>query len=213
MAMIRNYSKELNKLMETLERSGERPSLLLHACCAPCSSAVLEQLTERFDVSVLFYNPNISPKSEFEKREEELERLIREMPAARDAKMIRTVYEPSEFYTAVKGLEDIPEGGERCFVCYRLRLEAAAKYAAEHGFDYFTSTLSISPLKNAAKLNEIGEELAKIYDVPHLPSDFKKKDGYKRSILLSKEYDLYRQDFCGCVFSKIEREMKDVSDT
>ena len=213
MSMIRNYSKELDKLMETLERSGERPSLLLHACCAPCSSAVLEQLTERFDVSVFFYNPNISPKSEFDKREEELERLIREMPAARDAKMIRAEYEPSEFYTAVKGLEDIQEGGERCFVCYRLRLEAAAKYAAEHGFDYFTSTLSISPLKNAAKLNEIGEELAEKYRVPHLPSDFKKKDGYKRSIQLSREYNLYRQDFCGCVFSKKEREMKDVSHT
>ena len=213
MAMIRNYSKELNKLMETLSREDKRPSLLLHACCAPCSSAVLEQLTERFAVSVLYYNPNISPRPEFEKREAELERLIREMPAARDAKMIRADYDPTEFYTAVRGLEDIPEGGERCFVCYRLRLEAAAKYAAEHGFDYFTSTLSISPLKNAAKLNEIGEELAEKYGVPHLPSDFKKKDGYKRSIVLSKEYDLYRQDFCGCVFSKREREMKDGSHT
>ena len=211
--MIRNYSKELNKLMETLSREDKRPSLLLHACCAPCSSAVLEQLTERFAVSVLYYNPNISPRPEFEKREAELERLIREMPAARDAKMIRADYDPTEFYTAVRGLEDIPEGGERCFVCYRLRLEAAAKYAAEHGFDYFTSTLSISPLKNAAKLNEIGEELAEKYGVPHLPSDFKKKDGYKRSIVLSKEYDLYRQDFCGCVFSKREREMKDGSHT
>jgi len=211
--MIRNYSKELNKLMEALSREDKRPSLLLHACCAPCSSAVLEQLTERFAVSVLFYNPNISPRSEFEKREAELERLIREMPAARDAKMIRADYDPTEFYTAVRGLEDIPEGGERCFVCYRLRLEAAAKYAAEHGFDYFTSTLSISPLKNAAKLNEIGEELAEKYGVEHLPSDFKKKDGYKRSIVLSKEYDLYRQDFCGCVFSKREREMKDGSHT
>lgn len=211
--MIRNYSKELNKLMADLSREGKRPSLLLHACCAPCSSAVLEQLTEQFAVSVLFYNPNISPKSEFEKREAELERLIREMPAARDAKMIRAAYDPAEFYTAVRGLEDIPEGGERCFVCYRLRLEAASKYAAEHGFDYFTSTLSISPLKNAAKLNEIGEMLSEKYGVAHLPSDFKKKDGYKRSIVLSKEYDLYRQDFCGCVFSKREREMKDGSHT
>ena len=213
MAMVRNYSKELNKLMESLQRDGKRPSLLLHACCAPCSSAVLEQLTECFEVSVFFYNPNISPQSEFTKREDELERLIREMPAARDTKMIKTTYDPSAFYDAVRGMEDIPEGGERCFVCYRIRLEAAAKYAAEHGFDYFTSTLSISPLKNAAKLNEIGEELAKIYNVPHLPSDFKKKDGYKRSIILSKEYDLYRQDFCGCVFSKREREIKNGSNT
>lgn len=211
--MKRNYSKELDKVMETLRREGKRPTLLLHACCAPCSSAVLEQLTEQFQVSVLFFNPNISPKTEFDKREDELERLIREMPAARDAKMIRTAYEPSAFFEAVRGMEDIPEGGERCFVCYRLRLEAAAQYAKEHGFDYFATTLTISPLKNAAKLNEIGEELALQYGVMHLPSDFKKKDGYKRSITLSKEYDLYRQDFCGCVFSKMEREMKNGSDT
>ena len=211
--MKRNYSKELDKVMETLRREGKRPTLLLHACCAPCSSAVLEQLTEQFQVSVLFFNPNISPKTEFNKREDELERLIREMPAARDAKMIRTAYEPSAFFEAVRGMEDIPEGGERCFVCYRLRLEAAAQYAKEHGFDYFATTLTISPLKNAAKLNEIGEELALQYGVMHLPSDFKKKDGYKRSITLSKEYDLYRQYFCGCVFSKMEREMKNGSDT
>jgi len=211
--MIRNYAKELDKLMLRLEREEKRPALLLHACCAPCSSAVLERLTEQFRVSVLFFNPNISPRSEYEKREAELERLIRSMPAARDAEMIRVPYEPEVFYSAVRGMEDLPEGGERCFVCYRLRLEAAAKYAAEHGFDYFTSTLSISPLKNAVKLNEIGEELAEQYGVPHLPSDFKKKEGYKRSILLSKEYDLYRQDFCGCVFSKREREMKNGSHT
>ena len=211
--MKRNYSKELDKVMETLRREGKRPTLLLHACCAPCSSAVLEQLTEQFQVSVLFFNPNISPKTEFNKREDELERLIREMPAVRDTKMIRTAYEPSAFFEAVRGMEDIPEGGERCFVCYRLRLEAAAQYAKEHGFDYFATTLTISPLKNAAKLNEIGEELALQYGVMHLPSDFKKKDGYKRSITLSKKYDLYRQDFCGCVFSKMEREMKNGSDT
>ena len=211
--MKRNYSKELDKVMETLRREGTRPTLLLHACCAPCSSAVLEQLTEQFRVSVLFYNPNISPKTEFDKREDELERLIREMPAARDAQMIRTVYDPHVFFEAVRGMEEIPEGGERCFVCYRLRLEAAAKYAKEHGFDYFATTLTISPLKNAEKLNEIGEALALQYGVRHLPSDFKKKDGYKRSILLSKEYDLYRQDFCGCVFSKMEREMKNGSNT
>lgn len=211
--MIRNYAKELNKLMETLRREDKRPTLLLHACCAPCSSAVLEQLTEQFAVSVLFYNPNISPKTEFEKREAELERLISEMPAARDAKTIRTAYDPTVFFEAVRGMEDIPEGGERCLVCYRLRLEAAAQYAKAHSFDYFTTTLTISPLKNAAKLNEIGEELAGKYGVPHLPSDFKKKDGYKRSITLSKEYDLYRQDFCGCVFSKMEREMKNGCNT
>lgn len=205
MAIQRNYAKELDKLIETLRREGKRPALLLHACCAPCSSAVLERLTESFDVSVLFFNPNISPKEEFEKRETEMERLIREMPAAKGVKMIRALYEPEVFYRAVQGMEEIPEGGERCFVCYRLRLEAAAQYARAHGFDYFTSTLSISPLKNAKKLNEIGEELADQYGVAHLPSDFKKKEGYKRSIQLSKEYGLYRQDFCGCVFSQRER--------
>lgn len=211
--MVRNYAKELEKLMDTLEKDGRRPSLLLHACCAPCSSAVLERLCARFRVSVLFFNPNISPKSEFVKREAELERLIREMPAAKGAELIRTDYDPAVFFDAVRGMEDLPEGGARCFVCYRLRLEAAAVYARLHGFDYFTSTLSISPLKNAAKLNEIGEALAAEHGVAHLPSDFKKKDGYKRSIQLSKDYDLYRQDFCGCVFSKREREMKNGSNT
>ena len=213
MAMIRNYSKELNRLMEMLQRGGERPSLLLHACCAPCSSAVLEQLAEHFRITVLFFNPNISPKAEYEKREAELARLICEMPVTKDVKLIGLPYEPETFYAAVRGMEDIPEGGERCFVCYRLRLEAAARYAKDHGFDYFTTTLSISPLKNAAKLNEIGEELAEVYGVKHLPSDFKKKEGYKRSIQLSKEYDLYRQDFCGCIYSKLERERKNGSNT
>lgn len=209
MAIQRNYSKELDKLIEVLRREEKRPTLLLHACCAPCSSAVLERLSEVFDISVLFFNPNISPRAEFEKREAEMERLIREMPAAKGVKMVRTAYEPELFYNAVRGMEEIPEGGERCFVCYQLRLKAAAKYAKEHGFDYFTSTLSISPLKNATKLNEIGEELAEKYGVAHLPSDFKKKEGYKRSIQLSKEYDLYRQDFCGCIFSKKERAEKE----
>ena len=194
--------------MERLRREGKRPTLLLHACCAPCSSAVLERLTACFAVSVLFYNPNIAPQAEYEKREAELARLIAEMPAAKTVELIRVPYEPEAFFDAVRGLEAVPEGGERCFRCYRLRLEAAAQYAASHGFDYFTTTLSISPLKNAAKLNEIGEALAVQYGVAHLPSDFKKKEGYKRSITLSGEYGLYRQDFCGCVFSKRERMEK-----
>lgn len=211
MNTIRNYSKELDKIINELKARALRPSLLLHACCAPCSSAVLERLAESFDISVLFFNPNISQKAEFEKREDELERLIREMPSARSVKLIRTEYDPALFFEAVKGMEDIPEGGERCFVCYRMRLEAAAKYAKEHDFDYFATTLTISPLKNAAKLNEIGEELGEKYGVAHLPSDFKKKDGYKRSIVLSKEYELYRQDFCGCIYSKMERDKKNGS--
>ena len=215
--------------MDALRRENKRPTLLLHACCAPCSSAVLERLTAAFDVTVLFYNPNIAPEAEYEKRAAELARLIREMPAAQGVQMVCAPYDAKEFLDAVRGLEQVPEGGERCercfrlrlgridivdrksvrFVCYRLRLEAAARYAKANGFDYFTTTLSISPLKNAAKLNEIGEALAAQYGVAHLPADFKKKEGYKRSIELSRAYGLYRQDFCGCVFSKRERMKKE----
>ena len=180
----------------------------MHACCAPCSSAVLEKLTAHFKITVLFYNPNIYPEAEYQKREAELKRLISEMPCTKEVALVDLPYVPEEFFTAVRGLEHIPEGGERCFACYKLRMEAAAKYAAGHHFDFFTTTLSISPLKNAQKLNEIGEALAEEYGVPHLPSDFKKQEGYKRSIQLSADYNLYRQDFCGCVFSKKEREAK-----
>ncbi len=208
MANKRNYAKELDQIVESLHQAGKRPTLLLHACCAPCSSAVLEQLTATFDVTVLFYNPNIAPEAEYDKRAQELERLICEMPAAQGVRLVRAPYEPAVFLEAVRGYEQVPEGGERCFRCYQLRLEVAARYAATHGFDYFTTTLSISPLKNAEKLNSIGEALGVRYGVPHLPSDFKKKEGYKRSIALSREYGLYRQDFCGCVFSKRERMKK-----
>lgn len=151
---------------------------------------------------MLYYNPNISPEEEFKKRAEEEKRLISEMPVKNPVTLVVDDYEPDEFFSAVKGLENAPEGGERCFVCYRLRLERAARYAKEHGFDYFCSTLSISPLKNAQKLNEIGAELSELYKVPNLPNDFKKKGGYLRSIELSREYNLYRQNYCGCVFSK-----------
>ena len=209
MANVRNYAKELDKIMDALRRENKRPTLLLHACCAPCLSAVLERLTAAFDVTVLFYNPNIAPEAEYEKRAAELARLIREMPAAQGVQMVCAPYDAREFLDAVRGLEQVPEGGERCFACYRLRLEAAARYAKANGFDYFTTTLSISPLKNAAKLNEIGEALAAQYGVAHLPADFKKKEGYKRSIELSRAYGLYRQDFCGCVFSKRERMKKE----
>ena len=200
--MIRNYSKELNRLMEMLQRGGERPSLLLHACCAPCSSAVLEQLADHFRITVLFFNPNISPKAEYEKREAELARLICEMPVTKDVKLIGLPYEPEAFYAAVRGMEDIPEGGARCFDCYRLRIAETADIAKQHGFDYFTTTLSISPLKNAQKLNEIGGEEAERTGVPYLFSDFKKREGYKRSIQLSAQYNLYRQNYCGCIYSK-----------
>lgn len=194
-----NYQHKLDELIATFT---ETPRLLLHACCAPCSSYCLEYLSRYFTITVLYYNPNISPCEEFEKRTEEVRRLIDELPTENPVTLVVDDYDPNEFFDAVKGLEDCKEGGERCFVCYRLRLERAARYAAEHGFDYFCSTLSISPLKNAQKLNEIGEELSEIYKVPTLPNDFKKKGGYLRSIELSREYNLYRQNYCGCVFSK-----------
>lgn len=201
----RNYQKEMEKMIEGLQ--GERKSLLLHSCCAPCSSAVLEKLQEIFEITVFFYNPNISEDTEYKKRVEEQKRLIEAFNKKNSdcpIKMIDGDYEPQEFYKIAKGLETCPEGGERCFLCYGLRLEKTAQLAKEAEFDYFTTTLTISPLKNAGKLNEIGEEMSEKYGSVFLPSDFKKKEGYKRSIELSKEYDLYRQNFCGCAFSKAE---------
>ena len=201
----RNYQRELEHLLGDL--SGERvPRLLLHSCCAPCSSYVLEYLSQYFEITVFYYNPNIYPPREYEKRVVEQRELIQKLPAHHPVRFLEGTYDPKDFYEAVKGLEQIFEGGERCFACYRLRMEAAARMAAEGGFDYFTTTLSISPLKNAEKINEIGEELERQYQVKHLLSDFKKKNGYKRSVELSGLYGLYRQDYCGCVFSKSERE-------
>ena len=203
--MKRNYSKELENIIK--ENSNRKPRLLIHSCCAPCTSYVLEYLSEYFDITLLFYNPNISPKAEFEYRVSELKRLVLEMPIDKDLNILIPEYNDREFYDVVKGLEDIPEGGERCFKCYEIRLKRAAKYAKENGFEYFTTTLSISPYKNAEKLNEIGERLTgESVGVKWLPSDFKKKNGYKRSLELSRIYNLYRQDYCGCVFSKAERE-------
>ena len=200
-----NYQRQLDALLENIPENP--PKLVLHCCCAPCSSYVLEYLSRFFEITCFFYNPNISPAEEYEKRAEELRRLIEEQPHDNFVNLVVEKYNPEEFLTAVNGFENIKEGGERCFKCYRVRLEAAAKYAKEYNFDYFCSTLSISPLKNAQKLNEIGEELSKTYNVAFLPNDFKKNDGYKRSIELSAEYNLYRQDYCGCVFSKKERSL------
>ena len=208
MANKRNYAKELNILIETFTHEEKRPTLLLHACCAPCSSAVLEKLTAHFKITVLFYNPNIYPEAEYQKREAELKRLISEMPCTKEVALVDLPYVPEEFFTAVRGLEQIPEGGERCFVCYEMRLREAAEMAKQLKLDYFTTTLSISPLKNAEKLNEIGERLAAEYGIPYLNSDFKKRGGYQRSIELSHEYGLYRQDYCGCVFSRRERDAR-----
>ena len=186
----RNYQKEMEDLIKELQKEEKVPSLLLHSCCAPCSSYVLEYLSDYFRITVLYYNPNIFPESEYKYRIEEQRRLK---------------YTPDDFYSRIKGLEKEKEGGRRCEKCFRLRLEYAAKLAEEKGFDFFTTTLSISPLKNAPLLNSIGTELAEIYHVPYLVSDFKKKNGYKRSVELSAEYELYRQNYCGCVYSEAER--------
>lgn len=204
----RNYQKELDSLLLALKTEKEKdrvPRLFLHSCCAPCSSYVLEYLSGYFEITVFFYNPNISPREEYEKRVEEIRRMIGEMEFVHPVHLVEGAYDPEEFFRMAKGLEKVPEGGERCFRCYRLRMEKAAELAKKGDYDYFTTTLSISPLKNARKINEIGEELAETFGVAHLPSDFKKKNGYKRSIELSGIYGLYRQDYCGCVFSKREK--------
>ena len=204
--MNRNYQKELDRILEEIQKEEKVPRLFLHSCCAPCSSYVLEYLSPYFEITDFFYNPNISPREEYEKRTKELQKLIEEMPLVHKPVFLEGEYRPEDFFEMAKGLENVPEGGERCFKCYRLRLEEAARLAAEGGYDYFATTLTISPLKNAAKLNEIGEELCRETKVAWLPSDFKKKNGYKRSTELSKEYGMYRQDYCGCVFSMRERE-------
>ncbi|MDE5866001.1 MAG: epoxyqueuosine reductase QueH [Lachnospiraceae bacterium] len=207
MNAIRNYQKELDKIIEGLS-SDNPPRLLLHSCCAPCSSYVLEYLRRFFKITVFYYNPNISMDEEYRKRVAEQKRLIEAYneKTSHPIDIIEGDYEPEEFFTMVKGLENCPEGGERCFTCYELRLRKTSQIASGGQYDYFATTLTISPLKNAAKINEIGERIAGECGINWLPSDFKKKDGYKRSIELSREYDLYRQDYCGCIYSKIERE-------
>lgn len=200
----RNYQKELEEIIEENKKQGKIPRLLLHSCCAPCSSYVLEYLSRYFKITVYFYNPNIFNPEEYVRRFKEQERLIKEMKLTHPVLLEAGAYEPDEFYRMVKGVEKEPEGGERCFKCYELRLSEAAKVAQAGRFDYFTTTLSISPLKNADKLNQIGEKLSRDYRVSYLPSDFKKKDGYKRSVELSAEYGLYRQDYCGCIYSQRE---------
>ena len=205
MPNVPNYAREMEAVLRTLE--GRRPRLLLHACCGPCSSAVLEQLSQYFDITILYYNPNIWPAEEYHRREEELERFVAQAHPL-GVTVVEDCYDPQEFYDAARGLEDEPERGARCTACYRLRMRRAAQYAAEHGFDWFTTTLSISPHKDAARINQIGQELAAECGVPHLPSDFKKKNGYLRSLQLSAEYGLYRQDYCGCVFSAKARQQE-----
>lgn len=198
----------LDAELTKIAASGTRPRLLLHACCAPCSSYVLEYLSKFFDITLYFYNPNITPREEYTYRTDELARLVGEMGLGDDVNVDVAEYNSDEFYNMVRGFENEKEGGARCARCYRLRLEASARYAAEQGFDYFTTTLSISPYKNSRWLNEIGAELSEVYGVRYLFSDFKKKNGYKRSCELSEQYCLYRQDYCGCEFSRAQRDRK-----
>ena len=181
---------------------------MLHACCAPCASYVLEYLSDFFEITLFYYNPNISPESEYDVRLRELEKLCLELPDAKGIKILPCEYNDADFYSAVRGMENLPEGDNRCRICYELRLRKTAETAKTYGFDFFTTTLSISPYKNAAWLNEIGESLMKEFSVNYLFSDFKKKNGYKRSIELSAQYNLYRQNFCGCVYSKRDADIR-----
>lgn len=197
-----NYQKELDKILSEIKGSEKLPKLLVHSCCAPCSSYVLEYLNPYFKITVLYYNPNISPVEEYEKRKAEQIRLINEGDWKNPIDIMDCDYEGDKYTAAVKGLENEPEGGARCRVCFGVRLDKAARLARANDFDYFVTTLSISPLKDARLLNEIGNKLGEKYGIKYLPSDFKKREGYKRSIELSRKYNLYRQNFCGCKYSK-----------
>ncbi len=203
-----NKTKNFDQILddEIKENIGKHKKLLLHACCAPCSSYVLEYLSKVFDITIYYYNPNIDDIEEFNKRVEEVKKIISEAPFAKDVKLVIGPYEREKYLDSIKGFEEEKEGGIRCKKCYYMRLEKACIYAKENNFDFFTTTLSISPYKDAKALNRIGEVLSNKYHIDYLYSDFKKKNGYKRSIELSHIYKLYRQDYCGCNHSKIERE-------
>ena len=205
-----NYQKEMEREIATVCVDGYRPTLLLHACCAPCSSAVMERLYKYFRVTVFFYNPNIAPEAEFAHRLEELKRLLPAMNMA-DVEIVCPPYDGEAFEAIAKGREELPEGGARCAACYRLRQEATAAYAGAHEFEYMTTTLSVSPHKNAVWLNTIGKELEDKYGVRYLLSDFKKQNGYKRSCDLSVEHGLYRQNYCGCIYSAKEASLREAA--
>ena len=198
-----NYELEMENQMKSIP---EGTKLLLHACCAPCSSAVLERIANHFEITIFYYNPNITEKEEYEKRIEEIKKLISLIHPKYKVSLLEGTYEPEKFFEMAKGLEGEPERGRRCYKCYNLRLEETAKVAEQYNFPYFCTTLTLSPHKNSNWINEIGENLDQKYQTTYLYSDFKKKEGYKRSIELSKEYDLYRQDYCGCIFSKREKK-------
>ena len=200
-----NYQKILDLKLKEIKNSRTIPTLLLHACCAPCSSYVLEYLSNYFKITIYYYNPNIHPENEYKRRIEELKKFLTEFKTTNKVNLIEASYIPNEYFNAVKGLEDLGEKSNRCYECYKLRMNEAAKYAKENNYDYFTTTLSISPYKISSWINEIGEELQNKYNINYLYADFKKKNGYKRSLELSKKYNLYRQDYCGCIYSKRER--------
>ena len=205
--IIMNYQKVMEEIIKN--NNGEIKSILLHSCCAPCSSHVIDTLTKYFDITILYYNPNIEPYEEYERRKEEEIRFIREYPNVNKLDIIDCDYDNDKFISMSKGLENEPERGARCIKCYYLRMEYTAKKAKELDYDYFGTTLTVSPYKDSNKLNEIGESLEKKYNVNYLYSDFKKNNGYKHSIELSKEYNLYRQDYCGCKYSKRDKELRD----
>ena len=203
-----NYQKELDKLIAEFEKEGQVPSLLLHSCCGPCSSYCIEYLSQFFSITVFYYNPNIYPDEEYYHRVKEQQRFINEFPAKHKVSFIEGDYDTDRFYEMAKGLENEPEKGARCHKCYDLRLRRTAEVALEKGFDFFTTTLTISPMKDSQILNEIGFSIAKELGARWLPSDFKKKEGYKRSTELSREYNMYRQDYCDCVYSYRDRQQQ-----
>lgn len=203
-----NYQEEMEQILKKIKQNKEVPTLLLHCCCAPCSSAVLEKLADVFKITVFYYNPNIMEQDEYQKRSEELSRFAKEYQTKYPIIFKEFPYDPLPFTSQIKDLEEEKEGGKRCYLCYQMRLAETAKRAKEEKFDYFTTTLSISPNKNVTWLNEIGSRTASLYSISYLPADFKKKNGYQRSVELSKEYHLYRQDYCGCLYSKLEKEKR-----
>ena len=204
-----NYQKKMEDIIKESQKNNLVPTILLHSCCAPCSSHVIDVLSKNFNITILYYNPNIEPYEEYLKRKEEEIRFIKEYNNTNRLDIIDCDYDNEKYHELVKGLEDCKEGGNRCFKCYRMRLEYTAIKAKELNYDYFGTTLTVSPYKNSQKLNEIGEELEKKYNIKYLYSDFKKNNGYKHSIEMSKEYNLYRQNYCGCIYSQRKNEKEE----
>lgn len=204
----KNYYIEFEKVIRGIDLENP-PSLLLHSCCGPCSTSVLELVSNYFKVTLLYYNPNIYPSEEYYKRLEEQKKVLEKVNGRFEIEFLEGRYDPTEYFDAVNGVEHLPEGSQRCFNCYELRLREAAQFAKDLNMDYFATTLSVSPYKNAQTINELGEKIAQEYGVMHLPNDFKKKDGYKKSVELSKDWNIYRQDYCGCPFSKREAEERE----